>query len=350
MATVLDRVAYTAGQTARVGWFMAHYAAGRRTLKPLPRPDFPVGPAPDRQTLLREMRLLFAREWRDVAAGLFPAPPVIDPDPVAWLRRSAQYFRDLPKVGARRHARVNDEPNDDPAHAHLPRYYRQNFHYQSGGWLTAESAAVYDVQVETLFTGAADVMRRRALKPIAAHLRHHDQRAARVLDIGTGTGRLPGFIHHAFPGLRVTGLDLSRPYLEHARRTMGASRRLKWIEGAAESLPVADASIDIVTSSFLFHELPKKIRLQAAAEIARVLKPGGLAVIVDSAIEADRPAWKGLFDLFPYYFHEPYYADWVTSDPDALFAAQGLRPLETEIAFLSRVMVLRAPGDYRREN
>ena len=344
MPTMLDRVAYAAGQTARVGWFLAHYAAGRRQLKPLPRPDFPVGPFPDRQELLRDMRQLFAREWDDIAAGLFPPPPVLDPDPVAWMRRSALYFRDLPRVDERRHARINDEPNNDPAHAHLPRYYRQNFHYQSGGWLTDQSAEVYDIQVETLFTGAADVMRRRALKPIAAFLRDRDQRQVRLLDIGTGTGRLPGFIHHAFPGLQVTGLDLSQPYLEHARRTIGASKRLKWIEGAAEALPFADASVDLVTSSFLFHELPRKVRAAVVAEMARVLKPGGRAIISDSALETDRPEWKGLFDLFPYYFHEPYFADWLTSDPDTLFTTCGLTPVATEVAFLSRVMVFERPA------
>jgi ubiquinone/menaquinone biosynthesis C-methylase UbiE len=338
MPTMLDRIAYATGQTARVGWFLAHYAVGRRQLKPLPRPDFAVGPFPDRQDLLRDMRLLFQREWDDIAAGLFPAPPVLDPDPAGWLRRSALYFRDLPRVDARRHARTNDEPDRDPAHAHLPRYYRQNFHYQSGGWLTPDSAEVYDVQVETLFTGAADVMRRRTLKPLAEYLGDGTRRGTRVLDIGTGTGRLPGFIHHAFPGLRVTGLDLSRPYLEHARRTIGASTRLKWIEGAAEALPFADASIDVVTSSFLFHELPRKVRAAAVAEMARVLKPRGRAIVIDSALSRDRPEWQGLFDLFPYYFHEPYFADWVASDPDTLFASAGLAPVATEIAFLSRVM------------
>ena len=70
MPTMLDRAAYAAGQTARVGWYLAHYAAGRRQLKPLPKPGFPVGPFPDRQDLLRDMRLLFEREWDDIATGL----------------------------------------------------------------------------------------------------------------------------------------------------------------------------------------------------------------------------------------------------------------------------------------
>jgi ubiquinone/menaquinone biosynthesis C-methylase UbiE len=337
MSSALDRIAYAAQQTARVGWYLGHYVAGRRRLKPMPDPEFPVGPFPDRAALLREMRALFQREWAEIEAGLYPAPPPLDADPFDLIDRSVAYFRDLPRVDARRHARVNDEPFRNPAHDGLPRYYRQNFHYQSGGWLTAESAKLYDTQVETLFTGAADVMRRRALKPIAAYLDGRDQRDVRLLDIACGTGRLLGFVAHAWPGMRLSGLDLSPTYLGHARRHIGASKRLKWLEGAAERLPFADASLDIVTAVFLFHELPKKVRAEVAAEMARVLKPGGRAIVIDSITEADRPEWKGLLDVFPYYFHEPYFADWVGSDPEALFAAQGLRHLETEVAFLSRV-------------
>lgn len=344
MPTAFDRAAYAATQTARVGWYMAHYVAGLRRLKPLPKPGFAVGAMPKRPALMAEMRALFAREWRDVEAGLFPPPPILDADPAALIGRTRSYFRDLPKVDARRHARINDEPFADAAHDHLPRYYRQNFHFQSGGWLTDESARLYDTQVETLFTGAADVMRRRALNPLASWLARRDQRRVRLLDVATGTGRLPGFIHAAFPGVRVAGLDLSRPYLDYARRTRGASARLKWIEGAAEALPFADGALDLVTSSFLFHELPRKVRTRVAAEMARVLTPGGRLIVVDSIVERDRPDWKGLLDLFPHHFHEPYFADWAASDPDAPFTAAGLVPAATEIAFLSRVMVFDKPA------
>jgi len=338
MPSALNRIAYATQQTARVGWYLAQSVAGRRRLKPMPKPDYPVGPVPDRAALMREMRALFAREWAEIEAGLYPAPPALDTDPVDLIERSVACYRDLPEVDARRHAGINDEPFQDPTHDGLPRYYRQNFHYQSGGWLTAESARRYDIQVETLFTGAADVMRRRALKPIAAYLAGRDQRAVRLLDVGCGTGRLLGFITHAWPGMRLAGLDLSAAYLDYGRRHIGASKRLKWTLGAAERLPFADASLDIVTSVFLFHELPKKVRNQAVVEMARVLKPGGRAVIVDSITEADRPEWKGILDTFPHYFHEPYFADWVASDPEALFAAHGLTALDTEVAFLSRVM------------
>ena len=339
MTTTLDRLAYATTQTARVGWYMAHCALGRRRLKPMPKPAFEIGPTPDRAALLRDMRALFGREWADIEAGLFPPPPSLVGEPLDWLRRSAAYFRDLPNVDLRRHAGISDEPAHDAAHDHLPRYYRQNFHFQTDGWLSPRSATIYDTQVETLFTGSADLMRRRALKPLAEWLRGRDRRDVAVLDVATGTGRLPAFVAHAFPGLSVTGLDLSLAYLDAARRAHGASRRLKWLEGAAEAIPLPDASVDVATCAFLFHELPRKIRGQVAAEMARVLKPGGRAIVVDSIVETDRPDWKGLLDLFPHHFHEPYYADWVRSDPDAPLVAAGLVPAGTEIAFLSRAMV-----------
>jgi hypothetical protein len=39
-----------------------------------------------------------------------------------------------------------------------PRYYLQNFHFQSGGWMTEESAKRYDTQVEVLFNGTVGPM------------------------------------------------------------------------------------------------------------------------------------------------------------------------------------------------
>ena len=74
MASALDRLTYAARQTARVAWYAGHYAAGRRLLKPMPKPDFPVGPTPSRDELTKDMRAVFEREWQDIKAGLFPTP------------------------------------------------------------------------------------------------------------------------------------------------------------------------------------------------------------------------------------------------------------------------------------
>ena len=137
--------------------------------------------------------------------------------------------------------------------------------------------------------------------------------------------------------MRLAGLDLSPPYLAEARRLIGRTARVKLIEGAAEALPFDDASLDLVVSSFLMHELPPDDPAAALKEMARVLKPGGLVVIVNSIQKGDQPTWDGLLDLFPHYFHEPYYADYVTGSLEAWAADAGLSPVATERAFLSKV-------------
>lgn len=341
MASALDRLSYAARQAARVAWYAGHYAAGRRLLKPMPKPDFPVGPTPTRAEMTAAMRALFEREWRDIAAGLFPVPQPLSRDPSDFLRRSSLYFRDLPQVDARRHGALDDELPPGTQADGLPDYYRQNFHFQSDGWLSEHSAALYDTQVEVLFTGSADVMRRRALTPIAGWMAGRNQRSLRGLDVGCGTGRLLAFLHHAWPGLKWTGLDLSAPYLAEARRLIGNTARVKLIEGAAEKLPFEDASLDLVVSSFLLHELPDGIRAGALAEMARVLRPDGLVVLVDSIQRGDLPAWDGLLDLFPHYFHEPYYADYVGGRLTDWATAAGLAVISVEHAFLSTITALR---------
>ncbi len=333
---------YGASQAARVAWFAGHYVAGRRLLKPMPKPEFAVGPSPDRAVLGRSMLELFRRDWANIAAGVYAAPPA-GPGNLAKLARvSLDYFRDLPQVDRRRHAGINDELpealDESEKLSELPRYFRQNFHYQSGGYLSEESAKLYDLQVEVLFTGAADAMRRQALVPLAEFLRAKNTRAMSVLDIGCGTGRLLGFMRDTWPGLNLVGLDLSAPYLAHAAKRLGRSRRLQLLAGAGEAIPLPDASQDAITCVFLLHELPKKIRSAMTQEMARVLKPGGRVVLVDSLQQGDKPEWDGLLDLFPHYFHEPYYAEYSRSDIAAVMAEAGFVPRETSLAYLAKVM------------
>ena len=328
MASALDRLSYAARQAARVAWYAGHYAAGRRLMKPMPKPDYPIGPTPGRNEMTADMRALFEREWRDIADGLFPPPRALAPEPAEFLRRSLLYFRDLPQVVARRHGHVDDALPPGEQGDGLPSYYRQNFHFQTDGWLSEHSAALYDTQVEVLFTGAADVMRRRALRPIAEWM-------------AGGTARLLAAVHGAWPGMKLGGLDLSAPYLGEARRLVGRTARVKLIEGLAEKLPFEDRSLDLVFSSFLMHELPNEVRGEVLREMARVVKTDGLVVIVDSLQKGDHPAWDGLLDLFPHYFHEPYYAEFTQGSLVAWAHDAGLSVYDVERAFLSKVTALK---------
>ena len=304
-----------------------------------------------RKLLVKDARLraTLQRGWDEGPEGL-----------ATHLDRLKAMFVDIPDV-ARRRANADigsvasvtvhaDDAEGGPAHnpdpdEQYPAYFKQDFHYQTGGYLSEGSARLYDVQVETLFYGAANAMRRAALAPIAAHVAGRDQRHLRLVDVACGTGRLLRQIRLAYPAMHLTGIDLSQAYLDEARAHFANLRPAFLVAGNGEHIPLDDNSQDVVTVVFLYHELPSEARRAVTLEIARILKPGGLLVFIDSLQLGDRPGWDGLLETFPERFHEPYYAHYIRDDIAHTFAAAGLRVVHTELAFLAKMMVCRK-GDH----
>ncbi len=94
----------------------------------------------------------------------------------------------------------------------------------------------------------------------------------RVLDVACGTGNVS--IPAAAKGAEVTGLDITPKLLEDAKRNADKyGVEVEWIEGDAQDLPFDDDSFDVVLSTFGCMFAPDHAK--AAAEIVRVLKPGG---------------------------------------------------------------------------
>ena len=81
--------------------------------------------------------------------------------PNTWDRRRKQNYKDLPK-------NIDNE--------NYPNYYLRNFHHQTDGYLSDFSASIYDLQVEILFNGSADAMRRRIIKPLKEGLNNFSSR------------------------------------------------------------------------------------------------------------------------------------------------------------------------------
>ncbi len=99
-------------------------------------------------------------------------------------------------------------------------------------------------------------------------------RPDRILDLGCGTGYFTRALAARFPGADVLGLDIAPGMLEVARRHQGA--QVQWLCADAESLPLADASVDLVYSSLAIQwceDLPRLFR-----ELTRILRPGGWLV------------------------------------------------------------------------
>lgn len=344
------RLEFAARQGGRVAWYAGHGAAMRAMLKridaraPDARPKItpPSTPVPSMRRLLSDVAALLARDLANAEAGFYPMPVDDDGGLPSLLAQSRAFFRDVPEVARRRREKSHQEVfADNKEEANLPRYYLQNFHFQSGGWLTEESARIYDMQVEVLFSGAAGAMRRQALVPICEHIRGRDQRGISFADIATGTGAFITQLRRAFPRLKINAVDLSEVYLAQTMRRQSHSSFVTPLVGKAEALPLADASLDIATAIYLFHELPPKIRRQVAAELARTIRPGGLFVLVDTLQTGDEPDYDGLLELFPQLFHEPYYGSYQREDLESLFGAAGFRMESSRNAFFSRITSFR---------
>ena len=346
LSRVALRMAYGARQLPRVAWYVGHSLVMRRLTelarqrgeikRPRAHTDAPV---PDRSRLYADMAKLLQQDLANVEAGIYPLPADHDGSLLTLLDRSRLFFADLPEVHRRRESGGHSEVLTEGTRAKRPRYYLQNFHFQSGGWMTEESARRYDTQVEVLLHGMANVTRRQALPPLHEIFAGRDQRRLRLLDIGCGTGRFIDCVKQVWPRLPVVGLDMSEAYSRQARRHLRRLARIDLVAGNAESIPLPDNSQDAVTSIFMFHELPPEVRRTVFRECARVLKPGGRLVIVDSLQRGDQPDYEGLLELFPQSFHEPYYASYLDESFGAIAKACGLTHVRDVKAFVSKVMV-----------
>lgn len=119
----------------------------------------------------------------------------------------------------------------------------------------------------------------------------------RLLDVGCGTGTLLSCLAADPHAERLVGLDFAP---EMARRAAakfarnGHAGKLSVVCGDAERLPFAGASFDVLTCCNSFHHYPDQAR--AVREFARVLRPGGLVVLVDGF--RDNVIGWVVFDVF----------------------------------------------------
>ena len=302
------------------------------------------GRAPPKEAI-EVMRDRFAalldRDLANVEAGYYPERLLYDYPVARYARAAAELLGDAPKLVQRRR---DDRHEDLPEHvdrSRFPRYYLRNFHWQTDGWFSRRSARMYDPSVEILFGGTADLMRRMAIPPLVDALGRDT--AARIVDLGCGTGRFLRQLASALPRARFTGVDLSSFYLKEAAANLEDVEDTSLMVDNAEATSFSDECFDAVTSIFLFHELPRSARRNVLSEAFRLMKPGAPLVLVDAAQLLDSPSIAFALEGFSETYHEPYFRDYIRNPLEGMVEAAGFEVISSEPYTVSKLVVAKKP-------
>lgn len=349
MSDTLTKLAYQTFQQGKSYFGLAHKAVSTQlTNLFVPPSQRDMKPLPVELLLKIQQQLsqIIETDWHDVEKGVYPADLLFENDWNDFFRHYPQVWLDMPLIWGRINQKQHQEFADQIETSGYPSYYLQNFHHQTDGYLSDTSANLYDLQVDILFNGAADAMRRRVLAPLKHGLEtfaYTAPRQIRVLDVACGTGRTLKQIRGMLPKASLYGVDLSDAYLRKANQSLSQKpdELPQLVQANAEALPFLDDYFHAVTSVFLFHELPPQARQRVIEQCFRVLKPGGTFIICDSIQVMDAPDFAPVMEGFASTFHEPYYRHYTTDNLVGRLEQAGFTNVSVEVHFMSKYLIAR---------
>lgn len=353
LADELARSAYEGVQRGKSLFSAAHRTLVDRFTKiflpPAPWQQLKSPDAKVAQELQERYQALLKVDWQDAQDDIYPAWLLFDNPWDDVLRYYPMVLLDWPQLWSRLVQKRYHEFPETVNRAAYPKYYLQNFHHQTDGYLSDYSANLYDLQVELLFGGMADPMRRRILKLVKRAITNISTPAqpVKLLDVACGTGRTLRLLQGAFSEMSLFGVDLSAAYLRKANQLLSQLPGVlpQLVQANAETLPYQDETFQIISSVFLFHELPASARQNVINECFRVLKPGGAIIICDSIQLDDSPELTPTMETFTIQFHEPYYSHYVRDNLGKRLTDAGFQNISIEVHFLSKYFIAYKPSE-----
>jgi ubiquinone/menaquinone biosynthesis C-methylase UbiE len=147
--------------------------------------------------------------------------------------------------------------------------------------LAAEIEKVLPGSLDFCTDGVSEQLYFRALHMLPGGLAEADEK--RVVEIGSGAGEGLNFLSRAVPTGRFLGVELSPEAVRRANAILARGEELRYVQGDAEQLLLADGSADIVVSVESSHNYPHLDKF--FAQVARVLAPGGYFTYLDGYTE-----------------------------------------------------------------
>jgi len=227
----------------------------------------------------------------------------------------------------------------------MPSYYTRSFHAYPQGNLCWDAAMEFEVASRSVHSpvmspdGAVDpqgddIFRATYMNLAKGFIEEGGARPVEdAVDLGCATGLSSEHVRRAFPGCRVTGVDLSPHmiavgrYLQEQRLSDLApgQQPLQFVHGNAEATGLPDSSTDLVTLCLVAHELPADVTRAIFREAYRLLRPGGaLAVMeMDPRTEAFKRILRNPAAYCAFKATEPWLLEYIGLDMQAAVTAAG---------------------------
>ncbi|KAL3158413.1 hypothetical protein ABBQ38_010648 [Trebouxia sp. C0009 RCD-2024] len=258
---------------------------------------------------------------------------------IPW-RKATQELRDNAKLEQLR-AEIEDQTLDYPA------YYRRKFHAYTGGNLDWQAACELESATASLALRifkknkpkprpdvAADMMRNSFLDTTEDYCKRQGVQIRTAVDVACSAGDSTRRLADRFPEARLAGVDLSPNFLAVAelRRRQAEpgspAAAMTYVHANAEAIPVQDRSQDLISASYMVHEMPAAATKSFLTDAHRALRPGGVIAIVDG------DPWSDVHQKMPLALAtimkstEPWADEYFSLDMFAAMAEAGFNCLE----------------------
>ncbi len=233
-----------------------------------------------------------------------------------------------------------------------PDYYHTSFHaYEEGnlGWEAAMEVTVAAKAVHAHLWPEGDALGDIRLRQSYIDVLQEQlpQVPGTIVDLGCSTGLSTHALQETYPTANITGIELSDYFLTVARYQTDQSQEhaITWRHAAAENTGLVDNSVDLVSASLLFHELPTSATVDVIREAHRILRPGGHFTIMDMNPQSEVYAKLPTYVMTLLKSTEPYLDQYFARDlHQALMDAGFSKPGQWINTSRHRVIIAQKPA------
>ncbi len=301
---------------------------------------WPIGQLPklskeQNDTLNKAVKSLL-KKWK-IVIKKYPQSLKMSP-PINHLRRFQFILFDLKTFLIRKNKQDSHDIKKVLYSDDCPEYFKRNYHYQTDGYFTCESAARYDHQIELLFLGLGHIMRKVAYSILSPTINEN----ATVLEFGAASGTSGHQFKLLYPKTTLDILEPGSGYLDYAREKYPTDFNESFC-GFMERFR-SPKKYDLIFSCFVMHEIPFEYWDDVVHSIKENLKVDGHLLIIDAQQDVDKKEHQFALDQFAEDFYEPYFPEYRRNGLEEYFARKGFKILNKEEVLFSKALLFSYSG------